>query len=150
MHFFDSANKLATQHMQENLDDYVKGKITARERRILFTKWVGQAWEEISSMKAMIKRSFVKAGIAVAIDGSQDSEINIDGLADYSVDSDDDSSDDPFQEEDSEADDNVSSCSEKGGDSDAEDVSSSEEGGDSEAEDNVSSSEEDASSEDSE
>uniref|UniRef100_A0A1X7TTA4 DDE-1 domain-containing protein n=1 Tax=Amphimedon queenslandica TaxID=400682 RepID=A0A1X7TTA4_AMPQE len=85
----------------ERLDDYVNRTITARERRILFTKWVGQAWEEVSFKKEMIKRSFIKAGIAVAINGSQDDEINIEGLENYQVDvSDDESSDDPFLESD--------------------------------------------------
>ena len=97
--------RLATQHMQERLDDYVNGTITAGERRILFTKWVGQAWEEMSLKKEMIKRSFIKAGIAVAIDGSQDDEINIEGLENYQVDlSDDESSDDLFSESDSDED----------------------------------------------
>ena len=83
--------------MQENLDDYVRGKITASERRVLFTKWVGQAWEEVSAKKDMVQRSFMKTGIAMAIDGSQDEEINIEGLEKYQVNSDEDE-DDPFAE----------------------------------------------------
>jgi hypothetical protein len=43
----------------------VRGRITASER-ILFTKWVGKAWEEISAKKDMIIRSLKKYGIAVA------------------------------------------------------------------------------------
>ena len=39
--------------VQENLEDYVRGRITASER-ILFTKWVGKAWEEISAKKDII------------------------------------------------------------------------------------------------
>lgn len=95
--FKDRINQLASQHMQENLDSYVKGKISAKERRILFTQWVGQAWEEVSSNEEMVKRSFIKTGIAVAIDGSEDKEINIRGLDNYQVESDEDDSD-PFSD----------------------------------------------------
>ena len=92
-------DRLATQHMQERLDDYVNGRISAKERRILFTKWVGQAWEEVSSNgKEMIKRSFTKTRIAVAVDGSQDDQINVEGLEEYGVGSSESSSDDPFSD----------------------------------------------------
>ena len=77
--FKAAINYLATQHMQEKLDDYVDGRISANKQRVLFTKWVGQAWEEVSSSKEMIKPSFVKIGIAVAIDGNQDDQMNIEG-----------------------------------------------------------------------
>ena len=97
--FKEVVDRLATTHMQENLDDYVRGKITASERRALFTKWVGQAWEEVSAKKDMVQQSFMKTGIAVAIDGSQDEEINIGGLENYRVDSDEDEGD-PFAEND--------------------------------------------------
>ena len=40
-------DKMATAHLQENLDDYVQGKINASARRVQLTKWVGQAWEDI-------------------------------------------------------------------------------------------------------
>ena len=39
--FKDAIDRLATAHLQENLDAYVKGQINASERRVLFTKWVG-------------------------------------------------------------------------------------------------------------
>ena len=75
--------RLANEHVAANLTDYVQGTIPATERRILFTRWVGQAWEELSANKDMIKRSFKKCGISVAIDGSEDASINIEGLSDY-------------------------------------------------------------------
>lgn len=46
----------------------------------------------------MIKRSFLKTGIAVAIDGSEDDHINVEGLKDYDIDSDGSSSDNPFSD----------------------------------------------------
>ena len=90
--FKAAVERQATIHLQENLDSYVQGKINASERRVLFTKWVGTAWEEVSSNMEMIIRSFRKCGIALAIDGSEDSAININGLENYSVESDDESS----------------------------------------------------------
>ena len=45
----------------------MKGQFNASARRILFTKWVGQAWEEICQNRDMIVLSFQKAGIAVAV-----------------------------------------------------------------------------------
>ena len=42
--FKAAVEKQATVHLQENLDSYVTGKINASERRVLFTKWVGNAW----------------------------------------------------------------------------------------------------------
>ena len=71
--------------MQENLEAYVKGQFNASARRVLFTKWVGQAWGEICQNRDMIVRSFQKTGIAVVVDGSEDSLIRIEWLEDYSV-----------------------------------------------------------------
>ena len=51
---------------------------------MLFTKWVGTAWQETSRrLKDTVIRSFVKCGISLPTSGSRDSEINIDGLPDY-------------------------------------------------------------------
>ena len=60
-------------------------KLSAGDRRVLFTKWVGTAWQEIGSrlLKDTVIDLFVKCGIALPISGSRDSEINIDGLPDY-------------------------------------------------------------------
>ena len=100
--FKAAIDTMANNHLQKNLDDYVRGKISASKRRILFTKWVGQAWEDISAKKDMVIRSFKKCGISVAIDGSEDTEINIADLEDYAVgDSEDKATDnaaDPFED----------------------------------------------------
>ena len=49
--FKERVESFAAQHMQENLNQYLNGKFTAGERRVLLTKWVGDAWEELSKMK---------------------------------------------------------------------------------------------------
>ena len=51
---------------------------------------MGQAWEEVSADEEMIVRSFKKCGIALAVDGSEDEEINIQGIDDYTVEDNDD------------------------------------------------------------
>ncbi len=48
-------DKLQTEHMHDNLDDYVSNSFTASARRVLITKWVGEAWEKVSQKKTMIK-----------------------------------------------------------------------------------------------
>ena len=45
----------------------MKGQFNASARRFLFTKWVGQTWEEICQNRDMIVLSFQKTGIAVAV-----------------------------------------------------------------------------------
>ena len=97
--FKAEVDKLANEHMQQNLESYVRGEINASERRILFTKWVGEAWERLSAKKEMIIRAFRKCGISVAIDGSEDTEIHIEGIDDYMVEEDDEFTDeDPFED----------------------------------------------------
>jgi transposase-like protein len=78
-------DRLQNEHMHANLNLYIENKMTASQRRVLITKWVGQAWDEVSAKKDMIKRAFEKCGISVPIDGSRDSCINIEGLSDYKV-----------------------------------------------------------------
>ena len=102
--FKSAVERLATQHLQDNLDTYVKGQINASERHILFTKWVGQTWEEVSANRDMVIRSFKKCGIAVPIDGSEDHEINIKGLDDYVVEDEVYTDEDPFADDDCEVD----------------------------------------------
>ena len=83
--FKASVEELQNKHMHENLSLYVENKMTASQRRVLITKWVGEAWAKISSNKSMIIRAFEKCGISVPIDGCGDDLINIRGLSDYVV-----------------------------------------------------------------
>lgn len=43
--------------MQENLDAYIKVDINASARRVLFTKWMGQAWGGYSCWLIVIQKS---------------------------------------------------------------------------------------------
>ena len=59
--FKAAVDKLATDHLNENFEAYVRGAVNAVQRRVLLTKWVAQAWEEENSKKEMIIRSFKNA-----------------------------------------------------------------------------------------
>ena len=132
--FQTALEKIAQKHMLENLDLYVHGKFTASERRVLLSKWVGEAWEEVCAKPEMITRSFRKCGISIAVDGSEDEVININGVDDYTVRSiessdDDDIHSDPCKESDAvdDADDNINSdpCEESDAvDNDDDDINS--------------------------
>ena len=78
-------DRLQTEPMHTNLESYTENKLTASDRRILITFWIGTAWEKMCEKKDMIIRAFRKCGISVPIDGSEDDAINIKGLEDYRV-----------------------------------------------------------------
>ena len=40
--------------LEENLDKYIEAKITASERRILISKWLGNAWAEVSKNQDLV------------------------------------------------------------------------------------------------
>ena len=49
------------------------------------TKWVGEVWPKVGKIKDFIIRSFKKCGLSVALDGSENDEVNIDGLSEYQM-----------------------------------------------------------------
>ena len=72
---------LAEQYIDENERDWVEGKYSVSQRRVLLTKWVGQAWEDMHAEDSdMIRQAFVQVGLGLPIDGSRDSEIKIKGF----------------------------------------------------------------------
>ena len=70
--FKKKVEEYALKHMNDNLEDYLHGKFTAGERRILITHWVGDAWEELSKDLHIAVRLFKKCGISTAAEGSED------------------------------------------------------------------------------
>ena len=51
-------------------NDYVDGKISAKELRCLFTKWVADAVADLyTNKKHMIRQAFDKCGITIDLDG---------------------------------------------------------------------------------
>ena len=69
----------------KHLELYVEGKLSASQRRILITKWVGEAWKKISGMKESIVRSFKKCGLPVALDGSENAQVIIDDIPSFKM-----------------------------------------------------------------
>ncbi|RPB03600.1 hypothetical protein L873DRAFT_1841203 [Choiromyces venosus 120613-1] len=64
-----------------NPQKWTDGSFTIRDRRILSTIAVGNAWEWLhQERKAVIIRSFECTGISLPIDGSRDQEISVKGL----------------------------------------------------------------------
>ena len=43
--FKKSVDRLATEHLSANPEHFMMGKVTAGDLRVLFTKWVGTAWQ---------------------------------------------------------------------------------------------------------
>ena len=69
---------------EDNLQKWEDGKITASEKRILITKWVGETWEIIfKSGKYDPDKFFEHTGCLLTLDGSEDHLIKIQGLPDY-------------------------------------------------------------------
>ena len=83
--FKDEVRRLFENHLDSNLERYVEGKMSASERRVLMTKWVGEAWSKVGKMKDSIIRSFKKCGLSVALDGSEDDQVNIEGIPNYQI-----------------------------------------------------------------
>ena len=71
----------------ENADKWYNGKISAKERRILITHWVGAAYEKISSAEYhdFRWRMFEKTGCLITADGSDDNKIKPEDLPNYCV-----------------------------------------------------------------
>ena len=75
----------SSRNTSENLHFYTENKLPVSERRVLTTKWVSEGWEKVSRNKEIIKRSFVKCGISHNLDGTEDNDINIEGILDYKL-----------------------------------------------------------------
>ena len=69
---------LADQYIDKNEREWVEGKYTVSQRRVLLTKWVGQAWDDMHTDDSdIIRQAFVQVGLGLPVDRSRDSEIKI-------------------------------------------------------------------------
>ena len=79
-------SELADIHYDENFEKWNKGSYTVGERRIMLAHWVGQAWRDIHRENAsLIRQTFRKLGLSLAIDGSEDNELSIKDIPDVKV-----------------------------------------------------------------
>ena len=70
--------ELADQYIDGHEREWVDGKYSVGQRRVLLTKWVGQAWEDIYTEDSeMIRQAFEQVGLGLPIDESQDHKIKI-------------------------------------------------------------------------
>ena len=76
------------QWVDENFDrwDNEPHKITAGERRILFSNWVEKAWDRMCARQQLINDMFVKCGYLMYKDGSNKDKMRVTGLDDYKID----------------------------------------------------------------
>ena len=54
-------------------------------RQASSSKWVGKAWQEVNQSKDSIIRSFKKSRISLDLSGSEDDDINIEGIPYYKM-----------------------------------------------------------------
>ncbi len=68
--------------LDHNLELWEGGKMTASQRRVLFTRWVGEATEKFNSPRYAdtCRRLFEKTGCFMTADGSRDKRIQPEGV----------------------------------------------------------------------
>ena len=59
---------------EENLEMW-HDSIPAKTRRVLMTKWAGEAWRELSSDEDFVKKLFEKTGCLMTADGEDDEKV---------------------------------------------------------------------------
>jgi hypothetical protein len=77
--------ELADQYIDEHERDWVEGKYSVSQRRVLLTKWVGQAWEDMHAEDSDMMQAFQQVGLGLPIDGSRDHELKIKDFPDVQV-----------------------------------------------------------------
>ena len=64
----------------DNVERWESNKLTASDRRVLITQWVGEAAKQIDSDIRYCRRLFEKTGLAMTADSSDDNLINLEGV----------------------------------------------------------------------
>lgn len=67
---------------EDNLEQW-HDKLSARQRRILMTKWAGAAWRKLIEDQDFITKLFQKTGCLITMDGTEDNMVRPQGLEDY-------------------------------------------------------------------
>ena len=69
---------------EARLNEWKNGKVSAAQRRILFTKWLAEAWEDYTTnCQEEITSAFKKAGMYNDIDGRENHLVKLPGLKEY-------------------------------------------------------------------
>ena len=70
----------------ERLDAWKNGKVSASERRILFTHWLAKAWKEYTTeCQAQITKAFKKCGQYNDMQGRENHHVKVQGVPKYKV-----------------------------------------------------------------
>ncbi|CAB1113127.1 unnamed protein product [Ectocarpus sp. CCAP 1310/34] len=81
-----------------NLERWETASLTASDRRVLITQWMGAAMARLNRQQTYRYRIFEKCGMAMTVDGSGDDRITLEGLdKPYTFANDEDSSSDDEQ-----------------------------------------------------
>ncbi|CAB1099138.1 unnamed protein product [Ectocarpus sp. CCAP 1310/34] len=64
----------------DNLERWETAALTASDRRVLITRWIGAAMARLNSQQAFRFRLFEKCGMGMTVDGSGDDRITLEGL----------------------------------------------------------------------
>ena len=73
-------------HYDGHMDKWKEGSYSVGDRRIMITKWVGQAWREFHAEQShVIVKTFRKVSLSLTIDGSKDHELHVKDIQDIQV-----------------------------------------------------------------
>jgi hypothetical protein len=83
-HMVKKGYKPDLEKSDERLEAWKSGKVTTSERRILFTKWLGDAWDHVCAEKSdMITKSFKKCGMFNDVDGKENHLVKLKRMPAY-------------------------------------------------------------------
>ena len=77
--------KMYTKWADENFDLWESNKLSASQRRILFSSWVSEAWKMMKKRHVLINQMFSKCGIILRKDGSDKHLIKVGDVGDYEI-----------------------------------------------------------------
>ena len=64
----------------DNFQKWENGKLSAKEKRVLCTKWFGAAWRKLKAHPAVVERAFAATGCGCDMLGHTDADISVVGL----------------------------------------------------------------------
>ena len=75
-------------HYDCHEEEWDETGVSAAERRELYVKWLSESWKEFFENKGtdQVKLAFMRCGMLNAIDGSEDHEIKVGDLENYTLD----------------------------------------------------------------
>lgn len=72
---------LADKHYDSHETQWIEGKYSVGQRRVMLVNWVAQAWEDLHKYDSkLIRQTFTDLGLTLPTDGSQDDKIKIKDL----------------------------------------------------------------------